>query len=154
MPGESCVVDILGRLHLTTGGYCDVLVLVDRSSKWIACVLMKANTTEELRDALLQFIQRRARPQMLFSDRGGNLYSSLAVRVYERLDIKEIPMAAYRHNAWGMCELAIQTLLALLLCTLAGDERLIAWERPPSLDSLDSEYEHLCRRDGLFFLEL
>jgi hypothetical protein len=54
--------------------------------------------------------------------------------VYERLGIKKESAAAYRHNSSGMVERAIQTLLTLLSCTLAGELHHSSWlQRLPAI---------------------
>jgi hypothetical protein len=95
---------------------------------------MTANTTEAMLEAFLTIIWRRGCPRIVFSDRGGNLLSQLAHKVYERLGIEKVSASAYRHNASGLCERAIQSLLALLSCSLAGEERHATWiDRLPSV---------------------
>ena len=95
---------------------------------------MKENTAECLLSALLKIIWRRGCPRILYSDRGGNLLSLLAHKVYERLGINKATASAYHHNSSGMCERAIQTLLALLSCDMSDSSHHSGWlERLPPL---------------------
>ena len=103
------------------------MVAVDRSSRWIVAIPMKDNTTQCLLDALLQLLQTRGTPEFLFSDRGGNLLSLLAMQVYNRLGIEKVSMAPYLHNASGLVERAIQSLLQFLTCNVAGMEHHALW---------------------------
>ena len=63
---------------MTPEGYCYLLVLVDRASRWIEVFPMRGNTAEFLLLAFLLFIWRRGCPRILYTDRGGNLLSFLA----------------------------------------------------------------------------
>ena len=88
---------------------------------------MKENTAECLLAALLKIIWRRGCPRILYSDRGGNLLSLLAHRVYERLGINKASASAYRHNCSGMCERAIQTLRSVLSCEMSDSSHHSGW---------------------------
>jgi hypothetical protein len=110
------------------------MVFIDRASRWAEAYPLKNNNSEEMLAALLTFIWRRGCPKILFSDRGWKLLSMLASKVYERLGIKKESATAYRHNSSGMVERAIQTLLTLLSCTLAGELHHSSWlERLPAI---------------------
>ncbi len=89
-PSVKVVADPVGPLPLTPDGYCYLLVFVDRASRWIEAIPMKGNSAELLLAAFLLFVWRRGCPKILFSDRGGNLLSFLAYKVYQRLGVSAL----------------------------------------------------------------
>jgi hypothetical protein len=102
-PGDEVTGDILGPLPETPDGFKYLMVFIDRASRWAEAYPLKNNNSEEMLEALLTFIWRRGCPKILFSDRGGNLLSLLASKVYERLGIKKESAAAYRFKRSSRC---------------------------------------------------
>jgi hypothetical protein len=62
-PSEEVVADPVGPSPLTEEGYCYLLVLDDRASRWIEAYPVRANTAECLLTAFLLFIWRRDAPR-------------------------------------------------------------------------------------------
>ena len=139
-PSVEVVADPVGPLPLTPDGYCYLLVCIDRGSRWIEGVPMKSNSTESLLAAFLIFVWRRGCPRILYSDRGGNLLSFLAYKVYQRLGVTKVSGSAHRHRTSGLCERAIQSLLAMLTCDMSGEQHHLNWldRLPPILWSLNT----------------
>ncbi len=97
----------MGPLPETPEGYCYLLVPVDRASRWIEAFPMVGNSAEHLLASFLLFIWRCGCPKILYSDRGVNLLSVLADKVYQRLGVTKVSGSSNRHNTSGMCERTI-----------------------------------------------
>jgi hypothetical protein len=125
---------------MTPKGYCYLLVLVDRASRWSEAFPMRGNTAEFLLAAFLLFIWRRGCPRILYTDRGGNLMSFLAYKVYQRLGVTKVSGSSHRHNTSVMCERTIQSVLTILTCDMAGEQHQVTWHDrvPPILWSLNT----------------
>ena len=139
-PSEVVVADPVGPLPTTPEGYCYLLVLVDCASRWIEAFPMRGNTAEFILAAFLLFIWRRGCPRILYTDRGGNLLSFLAHKVYQRLGVTKGSGSSHRHNTSGMCERTIQSVLTMLTCDMAGEQHHVTWHDrvPPILWSLNT----------------
>ncbi len=101
---------------------------------------MVGNSAEHLLAAFLLFIWRRGCPKILYSDRGGNLLSFLAYKVYLRLGVTKVSGSSHRDNTSGMCERTIQSVLTVLTCDMAGQHHHITWYQrvPPLLWSVNT----------------
>ena len=82
LPGEDATGDVLEPLPATRVGYLYLFFHIDRPSRWLDAEPMKDNTAECLLSALLKIIWRRGCPRILYTDRGGNLLSLLAHKLY------------------------------------------------------------------------
>ncbi len=83
-PSVEVVLDPVGPLPTTSAGYCYLLVIIDRASRWIEAIPMKSNSAESVLEAFLIFVWcRGCPPKILYTDRGGNLLSYLANTVYQ-----------------------------------------------------------------------
>ena len=140
MPSEEVVADPVGPLPETPEGYTYLLVLVDRASRWTEAYPMVNNSAEHLLAAFLLFIWRRGCPKILYSDRGGNLLSFLAYKVYQRLGVTKVSGSSHRHNVSGMCERTIQSVLTMLTCDMASEQHHTSWYQrvPPTLWSVNT----------------
>ena len=107
---------------MTIEGFCSLLVLIDRASRWVEAFPMKGNNAEHLLAAFLLFIWRRGCPRILYTDRGGNLLSFLAYKVYQRLWVTKVSGSSHQHNTSGLCEQTIQSRLTMLTCDMAGQQ--------------------------------
>ena len=133
-PSVEVVLDPVGPLPITIEGYCYLLVIIDRASRWIEAIPMKSNSAESMLEAFLIFVWRRGCPKILYTDRGGNLLSYLAHKVYQRLGITKVSGSAHRHRTSGLCERAIQSLLTMLTCNMSGEQHHSGWlERLPPI---------------------
>ena len=76
----------------------------------------------------------------MYTDRGGNLLSFLAYKVYQRLGVTKVSGSSHRHNTSGMCERTIQSVLTMLTCDMAGEQHHVTWHDrvPPILWSLNT----------------
>ena len=110
---------MIGPLPETKDGYKFVAVGVDLYSHGGAAYPMKNNTTQDLLDVVIQHCYTHGAPDIMFSDRGGNLLSVLVMQVYKRLGITKKSAAPHRHNESGMAERIIQSVIKFLTCTLA-----------------------------------
>jgi hypothetical protein len=101
---------------------------------------MVSNSAEHLLAAFLLFIWRRGCPKILYSDRGGNLLSFLAYKVYQRLGVTKVSGSSHRHNVSGMCERTIQSVLTMLTCDMASEQHHTTWYQrvPPVLWSVNT----------------
>ena len=116
---EEVVADPVGPLPETPEGYTYLLVLADRASRWTEGFPMVSNSAEHLLAAFLLFIWRRGCPKILFSDRGGNLLSFLAYKVYQSLGVTKISGSSHRQNVSGLCARTTQSGLTMLTCDMA-----------------------------------
>ncbi len=120
--------DGTGRpLPLAPDGYCFLLVVIHRASRWIEGIPMKAHTPECLLSVFLLFVWRRGCPKLQYSDRGGNLLSFLAHIGSQRLGVTTVLGSAYGHWTSGLYERAIRSLLTMLTCDMAGDQHHLNW---------------------------
>ncbi len=76
----------------------------------------------------------------MYTDRGGNLLSFLAYKVYQRLGVTKVSGSSHRHNTSGMCERTIQSVLTMLTCDMPGEHHHVTWRDrvPPILWSLNT----------------
>jgi hypothetical protein len=88
---------------------------------------MKWNSAESMLTEFLIFVWRRGCPKILYTDRGGNFLSFLTHKVYQRLGVTKVSGSAHRHRTSGLCERAIQSLLTMLTCDMAGDQHHVNW---------------------------
>ena len=132
---EEVVADPVGPLPETPEGYTYLLVLADRASRWTEGFPMVSNSAEHLLAAFLLFIWRRGCPKILYSDRGGNLLSFLAYKVYQSLGVTKVSGSSHRHNVSGLCERTIQSVLTMLTCDMAIAQHHLSWYQrvPPFL---------------------
>ncbi len=80
---------------------------------------MVSNSAEHLLAAFLFFIWRSGYSKILYSDRGGNLLSFLAYKVYQSLGVAKVSGSSHRHNVSGLGERTIQSVLSMLTCDMA-----------------------------------
>ncbi len=131
-----------------------MLVLVDRASRWIEGIPMKGNSAAFLLAAFLLFVWRYGCPKGIYGNRGRNLLSFLAYKVYQRLGVSNVSGSAHRHNTSGLCDRTIQTMLTMLTCDMVEAQHHIIWldRLSPILWSLNKS---ICASTGYspFYLE-
>ena len=89
--------------------------MVDQFTKWVECVpLPSQNTEETARAAINYFFSRFGFPYQIFTDRGTNFESNLFKQLCERLRIHKTRTTAFRPSANGQVERFNATLIAML----------------------------------------
>ena len=140
---EEVVADPVGPLPETPEGYTYLLVLADRASRWTEGFPMVSNSAEHLLAAFLMFIWRRGCPKILYSDRGGNLLSFLAYKVYQSLGVTKVSGSSHRHNVSGLGESTIQSVMTMLTCDRAIAQYHLKLVPAGAAGPLECEYKGL-----------
>ena len=111
-PMERVHIDFLGPLPKTSRGNEYILMMVDQFTKWVECVALPSQGTEETAHAAVnEFFCRFGYPFYLHSDQGRNFESKLFAHVFELLHIKKTRTTAYRPFANGQVERFNRTLM-------------------------------------------
>ena len=107
-------VDIM-ELPLTSHGNKYVISFVDYLTKWVESFPSDNQTSETIVRLLVDHvICRHGVPEMLISDRGANLLSTLMKEVSEVMGMRKINTTAYHPQADGLVENFNRTLQAMI----------------------------------------
>jgi hypothetical protein len=112
----------VGPLPVSAAGFTYLFTIIDRSSRWLEVIPLKAMDAASCVDALVKvWIARFGVPTTLTSDRGTQFCLELWANLCRRLDIQHIKTTAYHPQANGMLERAHRQLKDALRSRLAGD---------------------------------
>ena len=103
------------ELPLTSHGNRYVISLVDYLTKWVESFPSDNQTSETIVRLLVDHvIYRHGVPEMLISDRGANLLSTLMKEVSEVMGMRKINTTAYHPQADVLVENFNRTLQAMI----------------------------------------
>lgn len=111
-PFSRLAMDMVGPLPPTIEGYRYILTICDYGTRYPEAFPMKATTSKDVAEALMQFISRMGIPDEILTDRGSNFCSQLMKDLYTVLGVKSIKTSAYHPQTDGMVEKFNGTLKA------------------------------------------
>jgi cleavage and polyadenylation specificity factor subunit 1 len=113
-------IDIVGPLP-ESDGCKHILTVIDRSTRWLEAIPLKATTAADCARALLEvWVARFGVPAVLTSDRGPQFTSAVWASLCELLQIKHVKTTAYHPQSNGVLERVHRTLKAALRARAAG----------------------------------
>ncbi len=114
-------VDLVGPLPASTEGFKYLFTMVDRSSRWLEAIPLKAMAAEDCVDVLISaWVARFGVPTIITSDQGPQFTSSLWAGLTKLLGVKHVQTTAYHPQSNGMVERMHRQLKAALRARLAG----------------------------------
>jgi cleavage and polyadenylation specificity factor subunit 1 len=113
-------IDIVGPLP-DSEGHRHVLTMIDRSTRWLEAVPLKATAAADCARALFEaWVARFGVPTVLTSDRGPQFTSAVWAGLCELLQIKHVKTTAYHPQSNGVLERVHRSLKAALKARAAG----------------------------------
>ena len=118
-PGQEIQIDFTGKLHnKKLNGENQLLIAVDRFSKWPTVKICKTSETKEVINFLKQNFNLYGIPEKIKSDKGGAFISKKYIEFCKSKNI-EIEYSTPRiHTGTGAVERAIQTMKNLIVANL------------------------------------
>src|SRR5450830_455678 len=114
-------VDLVGPLPVSAQGFCYLLTMVDRSTRWLEAVPLKTMTAESCVGAFVAtWVARFGVPTSVTSDQGRQFTSSLWANLSKQLGIQHVNTTAYHPQSNGMVERTHLQLKNALRARLAG----------------------------------
>ena len=119
-PGQEIQIDFTGKLHnKKRNGDVQILIAIDRFSKWPTVKTCKTAETKEVINFLINNFNLYGIPEKIKSDKGGGAFISKEYREFCKSRNIEIEYCTPRlHTGNGAVERAIQTLNNLMLTNL------------------------------------
>ena len=96
----------------TEEGHRFILTIVDYGSRFPDAIPLKTTTSQDVAEALLEYLSRVGLPEEILTDRGSNFTSDLMEKLYQMLGIRGIRTSAYHPQTDGMVERYIATFKA------------------------------------------
>ena len=113
-------VDLVGPLPVSREGYRYLFTMIDRSSRWLEAIPLKAMDADACVDALVAgWVARFGVPGRITSDQGRQFTSNVWHQLCERLGTTHIRTSPYHPQANGMVERAHRSLKESLKTRLA-----------------------------------
>ena len=121
-PGQEIQIDFTGKLHnKKLNGENQLLIAVDRFSKWPTVKICKTSESKEVINFLKQNFNLSGLPEKIKSDKGGAFISKDYIEFCKSKNI-EIEYCTPRiHTGTGAVERAIQTIKNLILANLEDE---------------------------------
>ena len=118
-PGQELQIDFTEKFHnKKLNGENQLLIAVDRFSKWLSVKICKTSETKEVNNFLKQNFNLYGLPEKIKSDKGGAFISKDYIEFCKSKSI-EIEYCTPRiHTGTGAVERAIQTIKNLILANL------------------------------------
>ena len=118
-PGQAIQIDFSGKLHNEKlNGQSQILLAIDRFSKWPTAKICKASETKEVINFLTQNFNLYGIPGTIKSDKGGAFTSKEYTEFCKAKNV-EIEYCTPRiHTGAGAVERAIQTIKNLIIANL------------------------------------
>ena len=91
---EKVAIDLVGAFERAKSGHCFVLTCIDLASRYPEAIPLRANTAEDVAEALLEIFSIHGLPRTIMSDQGHNHTGKVMTQLCERLHIEKI-QAAY-----------------------------------------------------------
>jgi transposase InsO family protein len=116
-------VDLVGPLPTSRHGMRFLFTMIDRASRWVEAVPLRAMDTATCVEAFIStWVTRFGVPALLTSDQGRQFVSAAWQRLCSELGIRHITTTAYHPQANGMIERVHRQLKDCLKARLAGPD--------------------------------
>ena len=118
-PGQEIQIDFTGKLHnKKLNGESQLLIAIDRFSKWPTVKICKTTETKEVINFLTQNFNLYGIPEKIKSDKGGAFISKEYIEFCKSKNIEIEYCTPRLHTGTGAVERAIQTIKNLILANL------------------------------------
>ena len=118
-PGQKIQIDFTGKLHnKKLNGESQLLIAIDRFSKWPTVKICKTTETKEVINFLTQNFNLYGIPEKIKSDKGGAFISKEYIEFCKSKNIEIEYCTPRLHTGTGAVERAIQTIKNLILANL------------------------------------
>jgi hypothetical protein len=114
-------IDLVGPLPPSSGGETQLLMILDRSTRWAEAIPLRSTSAESCATALVNgWVARFGVPQQITSDRGSQFASSVWDSLTRRLGIKSCLTTPYHPQSNGAVERFHHRLKEALQACLVG----------------------------------
>ncbi|KAL0483582.1 hypothetical protein AKO1_001067 [Acrasis kona] len=130
LPGEHIHIDLM-HIGGSLQGYTQLLVMVDKFSRFVWLKPLLGKTKAEVSDAIMQVFYTFGFPATIKSDNGNEFINSAVKEVCDQAGTKHNRVIAYNHHANGLVEAqnkTIRTLLLKLQLTFQDKKHIGHWE--------------------------
>ena len=127
-PFQIVTSDFLGDFPKTSRGNQNIIVFVDKFTKYVVAYATPDVTAETFAVTLMDFICRHSMPEQLLTDQGAAYESRVAEQLCELLDIQKLKTTPFHPQCNGQSENANRTIVQLFRTFIEDNRRSATWD--------------------------
>jgi transposase InsO family protein len=110
LPFDQVHLDFAGPFPITERGNAYVLLLVDRTTKYVCAWACKSASQEDVLSCFRDFVKTFGLPRRVYTDQGSHFTGELFTVLLEQLRVPHLVSAAYHPQANGIVERAVHSV--------------------------------------------